>query len=144
FGTVTAELAQTLGDVPPQRDVLQALRQAFIQFVTLTARFPANGHIIVREGAVGGPRLDYIFDRHVRTGLEPFRVLLRRAQAEGKVRADLDVRTLFFLLTEGGAGPYTSQALAKRIGGPDPLRSEAIRVHAELVADVLLSGIGSG
>ena len=68
-------------------------------------------------------------------------MLLSQAQREGKVRADLDMRTLFFLLTDGGAGPYTSQALAKRIGGPDPLRPEAIRAHAELVADVLLRGI---
>jgi hypothetical protein len=31
--------------------------------------------------------------------------------------------------------------LARRIGGPDPLRPAAIRAHAELVADVLLNGI---
>jgi len=37
--------------------------------------------------------------------------------------------------------PYTSQALARRIRGPDPLRPAAIRAHAELVADVLLNGI---
>src|SRR5262249_3722992 len=141
FGTVTAELTHMLRNAPAQGDVLEALRQVFVQFVTITARFPANGHIIVREGAVGGPRLDYIFERHVTPTLGPCRALLRRARAEGRVRADLDVRTLFFLLTDGGAGPYTSQALAKRIGGPDPLRPEAIRVHAELVADVLLRGI---
>jgi hypothetical protein len=44
-------------------------------------------------------------------------------------------------VTDGGAGPYTSQALAKRIGGPDPLRPEAVREHAELVTDLLLRGI---
>src|SRR5262249_12021555 len=107
FGTVTTELAQLLRGAAPHADVLGALRQVFIQFVTITARFPANGHIIGREGAVGGPRLDYIFERHIMPSLEPCHVLLRQAQAEGKVRADLDLRTLFFLLTDGGAGPYT-------------------------------------
>src|SRR5262245_56199003 len=115
--------------------------QAMIIFLTVTARFPANGHIIVREGALGGERLDYIFTHYLAPNLEPWRALLGQARREGKVREDLDIRTLFFLLTDGGAGPYTSQALAKRIGGPDPLRPEAVRAHAELVADLLLRGI---
>lgn len=141
FGTVTAELAKAFGAAPAQADVLASLRQAMIIFLTVTARFPANGHIIVREGALGGERLDYIFTRYVVPNLEPWRMLLGQAQREGKIRTDLDIRTLFFLLTDGGAGPYTSQALARRIGGPDPLRPAAIRAHAELVADILLSGI---
>ena len=141
FGTVSAALAEAFRAAPAQDDVLASLRQAMVLFVTVTARFPANGHIIVREGALGGPRLDYIFTHYVAPNLEPWRLLLRQAQREGKIRADLDVRTLFFLLTDGGAGPYTSQALARRIGGPDPLRPEVIRAHAELVADLLMRGI---
>src|SRR5262245_22419878 len=120
FGTVSAELTEAFAAAPRQADVLASLRQTMIIFLTVTARFPANGHIIVREGALGGERLDYIFTRYVVPNLEPWRTLLGQAQREGKVRADLDIRSLFFLLTEGGAGPYTSQALAKRIGGPDP------------------------
>src|SRR5262245_45169574 len=117
FGTVTSELAEAFRAVPPQDDALRTLRQAMIIFLTVTARFPANGHIIVREGALGGERLDYIFSHYVEPSLEPWRMLLSQAQHEGKIRADFDIRTLFFLLTDGGAGPYTSQALARRIGG---------------------------
>jgi AcrR family transcriptional regulator len=141
FGTVSAELAAAFAATPTQADVLAAIRQAMIIFLAVTARFPANGHIIVREGALGGERLDYIFTHYVAPNLEPWRSLLEQARREGKIRAALDIRTLFFLLTDGGAGPYTSQALARRIGGPDPLRPAAIRAHAELVADVLLNGI---
>jgi AcrR family transcriptional regulator len=141
FGTVSAALAEAFRAAPTADDVLAALRQAMVIFLTVTARFPANGHIVVREGALDSERLDYLFTRHVEPNLEPWRLLLVRAQREGKVRPDLDVRALFFLLTDGGAGPYTSQAMARRIGGPDPLRPEAIRAHAELVADVLLRGI---
>jgi AcrR family transcriptional regulator len=141
FGSVTAELAEAFRAAPAQKDVLASLRQVIVIFVMVTARFPANGHIIVREGALGGERLDYIFKRYVEPNVDAWRVLLSEAQRQGKVRADLDVRAMFFLLTDGGAGPYTSQALAKLIGGPDPLRAEVIRRHAELVADVLLRGI---
>ena len=143
FGTVSAELASAFRDAPAQGDVLASLRQAMVIFLTVTARFPANGHIIVREGALGGPRLDYLVTHYVAPNLEPWRALIGQAQREGKIRTDIDIRTLFFLLTDGGAGPYTSQALAKRIGGPDPLRPEAIRAHAELVADLLLRGIAT-
>jgi AcrR family transcriptional regulator len=141
FGTVSAELGEALRAAPAQDDVLAALRETSRIFLTVTARFPANGHVIVREGAIDGPRLDYLFTRYVAPNLEPWRVLLERAQREGKVRADLDVRALFFLLTDGGAGPYTSQALARRIGGPDPLDPKAIRAHAELVTDMLMRGM---
>jgi AcrR family transcriptional regulator len=144
FGTVTAELAKAFGEAPAHDDVLAALRHAMVQFLIVTARFPANGHIIVREGAVNGPRLAYLYTRYVAPSLEPWRALLGQGQREGKVRPDLDIRTLFFLLTDGGAGPYTSQALARRIGGRDPLRPDAIRAHAELVADLLLRGIATG
>jgi AcrR family transcriptional regulator len=143
FGTVSLELGKAFQAASAQPDVMASLRQAMVIFLTVTARFPANGHIIVREGALGGPRLDYIFKHYVAPNLEPWRVMLRRAQREGKVRDGIDIRTLFFLLTDGGAGPYTSPALAERIGGPDPLRPEAIRAHAELVADVLIRGIAT-
>ena len=143
FGTVGAELAKALGDAPAETDVLASLRRVMVTFVTVTARFPANGHIIVREGAIGGSRLDYLYTRYVAPNLAPWRALLVQGQRAGKIRADLDVRALFFLLTDGGAGPYTSQALARRIGGPDPRRPEAIRAHAELVADVLMRGIAA-
>ena len=65
FGTVTSELAEAFRAAPAQQDVLASLRQAMIIFLSVTARFPANGHIIVREGALGGARLDYIFTRYV-------------------------------------------------------------------------------
>jgi AcrR family transcriptional regulator len=143
FGTVTAELAAAFAAAPAHADVLAALRHAMAQFLIVTARFPANGHIIVREGAVDGPRLAHLFTRYVAPSLEPWRALLVQAQREGKVRTDFDIRTLFFLLTDGGAGPYTSQALARRIGGRDPFDPDAVRAHAELVADLLIRGIGT-
>src|SRR4030095_2504915 len=100
FGTVTAELAKAFGAAPAQADVLASLRQAMIIVLTVTAAFPANGHISVRGGALGGERLDYIFSRYVVPNLEPWRTLLGQAQREGKIRTDLDIRTLFFLLTD--------------------------------------------
>jgi len=141
FGAVTAEVAEALRVAPRRADVVDALRHAMVAFLTVTARFPANGHVIVREGARSSERLEYLFTHFVEPSLEPWRALLCRAQDEGKVRGDVNIRTLFFLLTDGGAGPYTSQALAKRIGGPDPLRPEAVRAHAELVADIIVRGI---
>src|SRR3982750_4076793 len=62
FGTLMREIqaANALPPVVDGDDVLTLLRNAFRLFVMLTARYPANGLIIAREGAVGGPRFDYI------------------------------------------------------------------------------------
>ena len=144
FGAITAEIAKLLAPTAGDGDVLTLLRHGMVQFLVMTARFPANGHIIVREGATDGPRLDYIYEHFVAPNVEPLRLLLQQAQRERKARPDLDVRTLFFLLTDGGAGPYTSPGLAKRLGGPDPLGAGAVRAHAELVTDLLMRGIVTG
>jgi len=141
FGTVTTAIAEALQAAPAETDVVRRMREVYALFVTLTARYPANGLIIAREGALGGPRLDYIFERHIARAMPLWMALFEEAKAEGRLRPDADPRTLFFLLTDGGAGPFTSQALAKRIGGPDLSRPEVIRAHAELVADVLISGV---
>jgi len=143
FGTVRDEIGEALRSIPQLGDARAGLRHLMVAFLTVTARFPANGHIIVREGALDGPRLDYIFDHYVTPNLEPVAALLRAAQRAGEVRRDVDVRTLFFLLTDGGAGPYTSHALATKLGGPDPQRPDVIRAHAETVADVLMRGIST-
>ena len=143
FGTVTSEVTRALQNAPPTRDVMQQIHDMCEVFVTVTARYPANGLIIAREGALGGPRLDYIFEHHVAPAMPLWTALLERARAEGRIRPDVDSRTIFFLLTDGGAGPYTSSAFARRIGGPDPNRPEVIRQHAKLVADVLVRGISA-
>ncbi len=142
FGTLARQLAAADDLAPgPDTDVLARLRERFRLFITLTARYPANGLVITREGALGGPRFDYIFDNYVVPALGPARELLAAGQAAGIIRPDLDLRTIFFLLTDGGSGPYTSRAFAQRLDPGDPQRPEAIAAHAELVADVLIRGI---
>jgi AcrR family transcriptional regulator len=142
FGTLAAEIARALaartGDAT---DVPTRLRDLFRLFITLTARYPANGLIITREGALGGPRFDYIFDHYVAPNLVVFREMLAAGKKAGVLRPDADLRTIFFLLTDGGAGPYTSRPFARRLDARDPQRPEAIAAHAELVADVLVRGI---
>ena len=43
--------------------------------------------------------------------------MLAAGQDAGVLRSDVDLRTIFFLLTDGGAGPYTSRPFAKPEGG---------------------------
>ena len=144
FGTLAVEIARALAARPDGHvDVLVELRRLFRLFITLTARYPANGLIITREGALGGPRFEYIFDNYVAPNLVVFREMLAAGKKAGVLRPDVDLRTIFFLLTDGGAGPYTSRSFAKRLDPRDPQRPEVIAAHAELVADVLVRGIAT-
>ncbi len=145
FGTLAVEIARTLAErTGGGADVLGELRRLFHLFITLTARYPANGLIITREGALGGARFEYIFENYVAPNLVVFREMLAAGKKSGVLRPDVDLRTIFFLLTDGGAGPYTSRPFAKRLDPRDPQRPEAIAAHAELVADVLVRGIARG
>src|SRR5262245_45240318 len=58
FGTVSAETEEAFRATPTEGDVLATLRQVMVIFLKVTARFPANGHVIIREGAVESARLD--------------------------------------------------------------------------------------
>jgi AcrR family transcriptional regulator len=142
FGRIGREMGEAL-TLTADSDVLAQLRELFRLFVLRTARYPANGLIITREGALGGPRFDYIFENYVAPNVAAFRAMLAAGQAAGTIRPDVDLRTIFFLLTDGGAGPYTSRPFAKRLDPRDPQRPEVIAAHAELVADVLVRGIAT-
>jgi TetR/AcrR family transcriptional regulator len=147
IGEMNREMLAFASSIGPDTDVLNAMRTIMERFIHLAARFPANLFIVTQEGASGGERLDYLYDRMMGPGQEVWDALMQRAQREGKIRK-VDPRTTFFLLTHGGACIFSMVPLAERMGGPHPLDPKFIAMQAKSVADIILRGImldpGSG
>jgi hypothetical protein len=74
------------------------------------------------------------------SGSAPQTALLERAIAEKKI-LPIDPRTLFFLVTHGGASIFSLIPLADRIGGAPPLDPAFIERQAKEVAGILMRGI---
>ena len=72
------------------------------------------------EGARDTERLAYIFENYIEPVAAPFERLLRHLIDEGSVRP-VPMRTLFLLVTHGGAAPFSTLVpLARRLEAIGP------------------------
>jgi len=138
FGNLVADLAPVAGENPP--DPLDELHAGIRRFVEHSAAHPELHALMNIEGATDSHRLDYIFDNYVAPATEPLREALERLVAAGRIRP-IPLRTLHFLITSGGAAPFSLAPLARRFDPADPLDGEHVRGHARLVADIITAGL---
>ncbi|MFI9534753.1 TetR/AcrR family transcriptional regulator [Nocardia fusca] len=125
-------------DLPP----LEEFRVGIIRFLEIQAEYPDVVRLISMEAAIEGPRLTYLYDRHIEPMsvllAEPLKPLLRQ-----RILNRDDLRTLHFLITSGATAPFAQLPLATRIAPADPLATRAVRRHARLVADTIVAGIAA-
>lgn len=123
-------------DLPP----LAEFRAGIIRFLELQAQYPDVVRLISMEAAIEGPRLTYLYDRHIEPMLillaEPLKPLVQR-----KVLNRADLRSLHFLIAHGATAPFALLPLATRMSPTDPRAERAVRRHARLVADTIVAGI---
>ncbi|MEU1982470.1 TetR/AcrR family transcriptional regulator [Nocardia sp. NPDC019395] len=123
-------------DLPP----LEEFRAGIIRFLELQAEYPEVVRLISMEAAIEGPRLTYLYDRHIEPMLmllgEPLKPMIQR-----KILNRDDLRSLHFLISTGATAPYSLLPLATRMSPSDPLAASAVRRHARLVADTIVAGI---
>lgn len=127
-------------DVAPALDDLEALRQALVQQVMLSAAHPQVMRIMSREGGIDSPRVRFVVERFInplRPGVEH---LLARLVAAGRIRP-VPYATLHFLGVVGGGAIFANPVEAAMLGAPSPPSAEDIRAHAQAVADICITGI---
>ena len=128
-----APVASLIGDGDP----LEQLREFVVTFIEVNARRPELARLMNIEASIGGPRLDYIFERYIAPSLLPAATLGTRLEAEGRMRP-VPVGTMFFLIAHGATAPAAHKPLATLLGIADPTDPGAVRVHARAVAELLI------
>jgi hypothetical protein len=122
-------------------DDLDRLRAVLVRFLETTARSPALVRVINQEGIRPGPRLAYIYKRHIGQAMMLVKDMLDRLVADGRVRP-IPISVFYFLMANGAAGPLTLPALADSFpDAPRHKRAGDVRRYAESVVDVVLDGI---
>jgi AcrR family transcriptional regulator len=124
----------------PELDDLEALRQAVVHQVMFSAAHPEVQRIMTHEGAIDSPRVRYVVARFV----DPLRPLVERRidrlVAAGRLRP-VPYATIHYLVVQGGGAPFASHVETALLGGPDRSDPDAVRRHAETVADVIVAGL---
>ncbi|WP_369369825.1 TetR/AcrR family transcriptional regulator [Promicromonospora sp. Populi] len=129
-------------DLKPGLDDLEALRQALVLQVVLSAAHPQVVRIMSREGSIDSPRVRFVMERFInplRPGVEH---LLARLVAAGRIRP-VPYATLHFLVVVGGGAIFANPVEAALLGAPSPPSAADIRAHAETVAGIYIAGIAT-
>jgi TetR/AcrR family transcriptional regulator len=130
---VLAPAASLDGDGDP----LERVRGFVVTFIEVNARRPEMARLMNVEASVGGPRLDYLFERFITPCLLPAAALATKLQAEGRMRP-VPLGTLFFLIAHGATAPAAHRPLAALLGIADPTDPATVRLHARTVAELLI------
>jgi len=139
FGELVDALAPSV-NLTGAGDPLERLREFVVTFIEVNARRPEMARLMNVEASLGGPRLDYIFERFISPCLLPAATLAAKLQAEGKMRL-VPTGTLFFLIAHGATAPAAHRPLAALIGIADPTDPTTVRVHARAVAELLIQPV---
>jgi hypothetical protein len=121
-------------------DLRAGLRSLIVEYVRLSARFPDNLTLLSQEGALGGERMQYIVDHHVRAFVDVARGMVRHAQAEGALR-DAPWQAIFFLVFTGGPAVFAMDALNRALDDTTPSPADDVERYANAIADIVLDGL---
>jgi AcrR family transcriptional regulator len=135
FEPLVTKLATTAFD-PTLTDPLDQLRIYIRTFLLHSAEHPELLGLMNIEARQDTDRLTHIYNTYIQPALAPIERLLHHLADCGRTRP-ISLRTFHFLITHGGAAPFTLVPLARHFDPSDPLDPEAVAQHAELVADLI-------
>jgi TetR/AcrR family transcriptional regulator len=125
---------------PTISDPLEQLEHGIRQFMHYSAEHPEVLLLMNVEGARDTERLTYIYENYIEPVAAPFERLLRHLIDEARVRP-VPMRTLFLMVTHGGAAPFTLVPLARRLERSDPLSAKKVGEHIEAVVRIVVDGL---
>ena len=111
-----------------------------MQQVLFSAAHPQVMRIMNHEGAIDSPRVRFVVDRFINTLRPGVEDLLTRLAAAGRIRP-IPYATLHYLAVAGTGAIYANPVEAALLGAPAHPSPHDIRAHAEIVVDLLITGI---
>ncbi|MET7991755.1 TetR/AcrR family transcriptional regulator [Amycolatopsis sp. NPDC005232] len=137
FGNAVAQVAAA--DVPGA-EPRERLRTMIRTFVGFAASNPDLGCIMNNEARRPSERLEYLLDHFVRPMLDTFLPAYRELVDDEHLER-VPLPTLYYLITTGGAAPFTNEGMTRRLFGDEPFTPEATSRHADAIADLLVAGL---
>jgi AcrR family transcriptional regulator len=133
------ELTTLLEEAVGGPDPVATVRAGGERMMMLLARNPAVARILLDEAARGGERLDYIYNRFLKPGMDVLKRFL--ASARGRGLRDIDPRILLLFCMNVTSTFFTQAALAKKLGILPPASARGLDRHARALVELMLSGV---
>jgi AcrR family transcriptional regulator len=138
FGNLVRDL-QTAYD-PTVTDPLSQLGLVIRRFLEHSARHPELLGLMNIEARQDTERLSYVYDTYIDPATITIGRLLEHLAAEGRIRP-ISRRSFHLLIAHGAAAPFSLLPLARLFDPVDPLDPHEITAHADLIAELLTSGL---
>lgn len=114
----------------------EALKALIKTFVIASARWPQVSRVIVFDGDKSDARGEYIKNQFVAPFYHLLSELIEGAKTEGTIPG-VSTRTIFFMITHGGAFPMALPALTNAFPGDDIESETGLRAHADAIVDLI-------
>lgn len=118
-------------------DVIRIMTRRFILF---SARNPHVGMIVSHESMIGGPRLAWLAKSMLKPVYEGIGTMLDVAMKNGDIKP-LPKANVIQALIGAIVQFYSAGPLMKALYGIDPLSPHCVQEHADVIMDIVFSGI---
>jgi AcrR family transcriptional regulator len=140
FGPLLAHLESADDE---SEDPIERLRAITCRFIEYSATRPYLASLATLEGAAPTDRMDYLYNNYINPVRLRFLSIFEQLRRAERIKP-IPSEVLFFLITSGGTAPFGQAGLAARMEIElDPKDPAQVRVYAEHVAEVLISGIST-
>lgn len=128
-----------LRHLPP----LERLRELVRRLAEANADQPNYGRIVVQEGMIPGPRLDWLIERFMRAGYRAFDKAVEDAIAAGAIRP-MPVHDVTNALTSAATLAFSLGVVIEQVYGVDMRDPARIRSFTDNLLAILFDGLSAG
>jgi TetR/AcrR family transcriptional regulator len=121
-------------------DTVDQMKVLVRRFVRFSATHPELGRIISYEGVQGGPRLEWLIERHMTGQFEWFRDLLELGIDKGRIKR-LPAEHVLSSLSAAAAYLFIIKAAMFEMHGIDVADPAVIEAHADTVVEIFFHGL---
>ncbi len=131
---------------PPRIDILSDLDEISRLKVTLrsmvqtAARFPELGRVVMREGAIGGERLDWLRAELLAPHYETLTRFFTEAAASGKLKPCSPIMSMI-MIQSAASMLFNLAPLVETLIGRSPFDAEMIEEQSNLLVEIILTGL---
>lgn len=115
-----------------------AVTEHLVRFV---AARPEVTRVLAREGAIAGPRLQYLIDHYLTDMFRETQALVRASQRAGLISQTVRADLLIFYLLGAGSHLFNVTALARGTLGIDTTSERVVEDFVTLFREVLRGGV---
>ena len=139
FDRLTRERSPRI-DILSDLDEISRLKVTLRSMVQTAARFPELGRVIMREGAVGGERLDWLHAELLAPHYETLTRFFTEAAASGKLKP-CSPSMAMIMIQSAASMLFNLAPLVETLIGRSPFDAEVIEEQSNLLVEIMLTGL---